>query len=133
MQTGQELCPVVEELLYLAEAEHINEARSQVQCVRGDCEFINNELTEVVKRRRIRLENTTPHAHKKGAGQTVVGHISRLTRSIMSGCNPRYWSWAIHHAAFIWNHAQRQDQDVLPPAVRAGICSQEHCRRILKK
>ena len=51
----------------------------------------------------------------------------------MSGCNPRYWSWAIHHAAFIWNHSQRQDQDVLPSAVRAGICPQEQCRRILKK
>ena len=51
----------------------------------------------------------------------------------MSGCNPRYWSWAIHHAAFIWNHSQRQDQDVLPPAVRARICPQEQCRRILKK
>ena len=127
LQTGQELCPVVEELLYLAETEHINEARSQVRCVRGD-----NELTEVAKRRCIRLENTTPHAHKKGAGETVVGHISRLTRSLVSGCNPRYWSWAIHHAAFIWNHSQRQDQDVLPPAVRAGICSQEQCRRILK-
>ena len=32
MQTGQELCPVVEELLYLAETEHINEARSGAMC-----------------------------------------------------------------------------------------------------
>ena len=118
---------MVEKLWHLAETEHINEARRQVRCVRGDCEFINNELTEVVKRQRIRLENTTPHAHKKGAGETVAGHISRLARSIMSGCNPRYWSWAIHHAAFIWNHSQRQDQDVLPPAVR--LCEPESAHR----
>ena len=134
MKVGQELCPVAEHLIYLAETEQINGPRSQVRCIRGDFEFFkNNGLVDVAEQRRIRLENSTPHAHKKGVGETVVGHISRLTRSILANCNPRYWSWAIYHAAFIWNHSRRQDQDVLPPVVRAGLCPSKQCSRILKK
>ena len=34
MKSGQELCPVVEELLYLAETEEVNEERSQIRCIR---------------------------------------------------------------------------------------------------
>ena len=86
MKSGQELCPVVEELLYLAETEEINGDRSQIRWIRGDCVSFSNDLAEMVNQRRIRLENTTPHAHKKRAGETVIGLISRLTRSIMAGC-----------------------------------------------
>ena len=79
MKVGQELCPVAEHLIYLAETEQINGPRSQVRCIRGDFEFFkNNGLVDVAEQRRIRLENSTPHAHKKGVGETVVGHISRF-------------------------------------------------------
>ena len=101
--------------------------------MRGDCEFFNNDLRSLMGERRIRLENTTSHAHKKGVGETAVGHISRLTRSILAEVNPRFWSWAIQHAAFIWNHSHRQDRDILPPVVRAGLCPPDQCRRILNK
>ena len=83
--------------------------------------------------RRSRRENTAPHAHKKGVRETAVGHTSPLTRSILAEANPRFWSWAIQHAAFIWSHSHRKGRDILPPIIRAGLCPPDLCRRILDK
>ena len=56
-----------------------------------------------------------------------------MTRSILADCDPRFWPWAIKHAAFIWNHSSRQDENVPPPVVRAGLCPLKEAQRILKK
>ena len=87
-----------------------------------------------------RLGETTSHptgehntARTQGAGETVIGHISRLTRSILADCDPRFWPWAIKHAAFIWNHSSRQDENDPPPVVRAGLFPLKEAQRILKK
>ena len=66
MKSGQELCPVVEALLYLAETEEVNGERSQIRCIRGDCEFFSNDLAEMANQRRIRLKTQHRTHTKKG-------------------------------------------------------------------